>query len=300
MNNYLIFDIGGTSVKFAIANEVGEFQEKGKRSTPKDCFESLLKVLKEIYLQYKHKYLILGIAISSSGVVDSINGIIHGLSAIPYILEFPICDVISKSLDNLPVSIENDANCAALGEVWLGIANSHSDIACIICGSGIGGAIVKDKKIHKGCTMNSGEFGNFPICKTEDGAMTNWSYYSIVRLAERYSKKLDKKIDGFELVRLAKNGDVLANSYYELFCYYVALGCIIIQFSYDPELIVLGGAISEEESLLVRINNQIDLICEGQEFGYIKPRIVRCKNGSDANLYGALYHFLYQNKVHIS
>ena len=175
MKKFMVFDIGGSSIKWSVIKESGEFIESNKFIVPSnkdEFFYELAKITNEM----KEKYEVKGIAISAPGAVDSETGIIGGLSAIPYI-HGPNFKEILKKATNLNVEIENDANCAALGECWLGAGKENKDLAFVVCGSGIGGAIVKDKKIHGGIHKHGGEFGYCSINCELDGEpkFTSWS-----------------------------------------------------------------------------------------------------------------------------
>jgi predicted NBD/HSP70 family sugar kinase len=75
------------------------------------------------------------------------------------LLHGPNFKEIFSSATGLPVEIENDANCAALGEVWKGAAKENQNVMFAIIGTGIGGAVIKDRKIHKGAHSHGGEIG---------------------------------------------------------------------------------------------------------------------------------------------
>ena len=108
----------------------------------------------------KHKILGLvdGVAISAPGAVDDKKGIIGGCSAVPYIHDFFIQKEL-ETLFELPVSLENDVNCAALAEVFKGAAKDVDHALFIVIGTGIGGAIIQNRKLHKGRNLFGGEFG---------------------------------------------------------------------------------------------------------------------------------------------
>ena len=97
-------------------------------------------------------------ALSLPGAVDSETGIIGGSSALDYIHGPNIKEELEKRLQ-VRVEMENDANCAALAEVWKGAASDVNDCCFIVSGTGIGGAVVKNKRIHKGQHLHGGEFG---------------------------------------------------------------------------------------------------------------------------------------------
>jgi len=158
MNNYMVFDIGGSAIKYAVTNENGDFLTKGSYPSSPFNFEKFISDLLQVIRENQNKYQISGIALSSPGGVNSDIGIIGGTSALPCIHGPNIKEII-KNNTGLPVEIENDANCAALGEVWKGVAVNNNDVLLVVIGSGIGGAVVIDRKIHKGANLHSGEIG---------------------------------------------------------------------------------------------------------------------------------------------
>lgn len=299
MKNFMVFDIGGTAVKWSIINEEGILEISGKMSIaklPEEFFENLANLSNEM----KVKYNVEGIAISSPGAVDSETGIVGGISAIPYIHGPNFKEILKKST-GLNVEIENDANCAALGECWLGSGKDNNDLAFVVCGSGIGGALIKENKIHKGIHKHGGEFGycivDYDINSKEK--FKTWSTVgSTTALAKRVAirKNLgESELDGVKVFELAECGDEIAIEEVNRYYYYMAIGIYNIQYNYDPELIILGGAISERNDYINQIEKRIDLIMKENPDGKIKPVIRKCLMGNDTNKLGALYNYLQRN-----
>ncbi|MCR3760883.1 ROK family protein [Clostridium felsineum] len=289
--NLLAFDVGGTSVKYAIVDNNGEILEKGKFKTPKEDIEELINKLKEVKGGYGGKYYIEGIAMSMPGSVNSETGVIGGYSAVPCIHGFNIKKKISEAL-NLPVTIENDANCAALGEVWKGAAKGLRDVLFIICGSGIGGAVVKDKKIHKGANLHGGEFGYMIFSKSCE---TLSKAASTVEVAKKIAKEKGIPLDEFngeKAFKLMENGDEVAKKHIEEMYYNIAAAIYNLQYAYDAEMVVIGGAISEREDFIDNIDKNVDDILKKVEIAKIKPTVKKCEFGNDANIIGAVYNFL--------
>ena len=282
MSNYIVFDIGGSSVKWSIMSKMGDILTKDK--------------IKVVNIN-KDNFNLKGIAISSPGAVDSITGIVGGASAIPYI-HGPNFKEILKEKTGLDVAIENDANCAALGECWLGAAKEENDCAFVVCGSGIGGAIVKDKKVHTGIHKHGGEFGYCIVDYDKDGEekYLTWSRVgSTSALARAISQRKgleEKDIDGLKAFQLYDEGDIIAVEEVNKYFRYMAIGIYNIQYTYDPEVIVLGGAISEREGYIESINEKLDEIMCNNTDGKIKPIVKKCIHGNDANMIGALYNLL--------
>lgn len=135
MRNFMVCDIGGSSTKLSVIDEVGSFKESDKinnLSTADEFFDEIIKITNEM----KKKYHVKGIVISAPGAVDSETGIIGGVTAIPYIHGPNFKEILTRRTD-LNVELENDANCAALGECWLGAGKNNNDLAFIVCGTGI-------------------------------------------------------------------------------------------------------------------------------------------------------------------
>ena len=296
MSNYIVFDIGGSSVKWSIMSKMGDILTKDKIKVV-DSVDQFFEELSKIVNINKDNFNLKGIAISSPGAVDSITGIVGGASAIPYI-HGPNFKEILKEKTGLDVAIENDANCAALGECWLGAAKEENDCAFVVCGSGIGGAIVKDKKVHTGIHKHGGEFGYCIVDYDKDGEEKyfTWSRVgstSALARAIAQRKGLEEKdIDGLKAFQLYDEGDIIAVEEVNKYFRYMAIGIYNIQYTYDPEVIVLGGAISEREGYIESINEKLDEIMCNNTDGKIKPIVKKCIHGNDANMIGALYNLL--------
>ena len=110
----LAFDVGGSSVKYAVVQEDGTVEDKGSFKTPSDL-EGFYEGLRQTKAKLEKGNAFSGAAFSMPGAVDDARGVIGGSSAIPYIHDFDIKSAMADVL-GLPVAMENDANCAALGE----------------------------------------------------------------------------------------------------------------------------------------------------------------------------------------
>lgn len=296
MKNYLVFDFGGTSIKYGVINDIGEILEKGSFVTPQESIEKIYENMEVVFKGIQHK--IAGLALSCPGAVNGDAGIIGGVSAIPCIHG----PNIKQDLENrfsLPVEMENDANCAALAEVWLGEAKDNNDVAFVILGSGIGGALIKEKKLHKGANLQAGEFGIMYFQK-EDGTPGLWGEVSTVRFAKRVSALLGKEIDGKEVFRLAQEEkNPIAICEIEKWYRDIAKGLLTIQYLYDPEKIIIGGAISERDDLIENVEKSLEWLMSHFTETTVAPNVKKCTFQNDANLIGALYNFL-QRRQNVS
>ena len=301
MKNYMVFDIGGSSVKHAIISENGEFLEKGSYKSEREDFNIFKENMIDIINAVKKKYNINGIAVSAPGSVNSDTGIIGGTSALPCIHGPNFKEIFGQDL-GLNLEIENDANCAALGEVWKGAAKESNDVLFVVCGTGIGGAIVKNKKIHKGNNLLGGEIGYMVLAAKEENGKKKFKMWSEIGstggMVKNFAdiKSLDEEdVNGKMIFELAQKGDEDAIKVIDEFYFNMALGIYNLQCVYDPEKILIGGAISNREDFLDKINEKIDEIVSNVIIPHSRPIIDRCKFKNDANLLGALFNYLQRN-----
>lgn len=289
----LAFDAGGSSVKYAAVKEDGKILEQGSFKTPADLagFYEGLRQTKEKLVA---RYALSGAAFSMPGAVDDESGVIGGASAIPYIHDFPIRQAIGSRL-GMPAAMENDANCAALGEVWQGAAKGCRDVAFFVIGSGVGGAIVKDGRIHHGAHLHGGEFGYMVV----DGQGTILSEAGSTRQMVHYYEELSGlkagSVDGKFVFARADAGEEKAQQAIQSMIDALACAIYNIQYAYDPECMVIGGGISARPDVVPMIRKSIDRILQKVQIARVRPDVRQARFGNDANLMGAVCHFLQQH-----
>ncbi|GHU61169.1 N-acetylmannosamine kinase [Clostridia bacterium] len=279
----LAFDIGGSAVKYGVWEE-DHLVKQNAVALPKD-WTSMKETFYKIFEELNENKQISGIALSAPGLVDEATGEIQGDSAVPYIHRFPI----QKELEEyfaLPVTMENDANCAALAEVWQGAAKDAQHCIFLVIGTGIGGAIVINRELFRGKNLFCGEFGymflNDSTCLSISGSM--------VRALGQYNQTMGKKIKGEELFTLAEQGDLLAEEITTRFFRAIAMGIFNLLVSFDPGLVILGGGVSANQKVLENIKRHVNRILIERNVTTMDYRIEACQFGNDANLIGAVYH----------
>lgn len=292
---YLVFDIGGTVIKYGLMEETGEIIKKFNFSAQEiTSLEMFVAKIKEIYLNYQGK--VEGIAFSSPGVIDAKAGIIKIIVAHPYLQGVCLTEEISKACDNLKVTVENDAKCAGLAETWIGNAKDNQDAIVVVLGTGIGGTIIKNKQIHHGKNLFAGEISTIIVAydKETNKALTWSDIASTTALCKRCAKVLNiESIDGYQIFELLNNNNPLIRQEMEDFCLDIAIQLYNLQYIYDPEVILIGGGISKQPALITMINEAVAKI--NQETNQlVVPNVTNCKFDNDANLIGALYHFFSQ------
>ncbi|MGP5429107.1 ROK family protein [Enterococcus malodoratus] len=282
----LAIDIGGSAIKSGLwENEA--LTELPSYPTPKtwDEMKAYLKLLVE-----EHQ-ITDGVAISAPGAVNVEEGVIYGVSAVPYLHRFPIKQELAGFL-SVPVSFQNDANCAALAEIWQGNAKGLESAALMIIGTGIGGGIAINGKLRSGTNLFGGEFGYQVM--NDDTLETLSDLGSPVAMSKRFSniKADDRSYTSKEIFELAEAGDELAQEQIDYFYNALSIGIYNILVSLDPDRVLIGGGISTREDLLFNIEERVQQLLLKKGAKELKASIMPCKFLSQANLIGAVYQFL--------
>ena len=240
-------------------------------------------------------YTLAGIGFSLPGAVNATTGIIGGSSALPYIHDFPILQVLEDQL-GLPAAMENDANCAALGEVWTGAGKDYQDVAFFVLGTGVGGALVHNKEIIHGAHLHGGEFGYLYVSERKNILSESGCSGALVRQLASDRQIPPGDLDGQKIYAMAEAGDKDAQCYIEDMYEYLARAIYDIQYIFDPEAFLLGGAIRARADLIPNIEKHLDNILRDAKVARIRPHILACQHGNDANLLGAVSHLMTRQK----
>lgn len=300
MKRYLVFDWGGTSLKYAYMSEDGQIIQKNSVSSPARSAtkEEFYTILDSVVNQFDD---INGIAISSSGVIDSENGVVDVIGAFPFLNGVCIAEELSQRY-NKKVTIENDGKCAALAELWIGNLKDVDDGAVIVIGTNIGCAVILNRKLRRGKRFLCGELC---ACSTDDKHLNDpYSYagqHGTPYLCKIMQEKmgLNDEMDGIEAFNYINNKDPKALEALKEYTDSLAMMLFNIHIFLDLEKILIGGGISAQPVLLDSLRKSIrDIatyhvdIVKGTY--YPLPVIDVCKFHNEANLLGALYHFMFE------
>ncbi|GMA07623.1 N-acetylmannosamine kinase [Tetragenococcus halophilus subsp. flandriensis] len=277
-----VFDMGGSSIKYGLWDQQ-TLHQTGSFATPA-TFEQLQIQLKQIITPNKDQ--ITGVAFSSPGAVNVKNRSIDGISAIPYIHQRPIFDELESYL-GLPVSIENDANCAGICEMTLGAGKHVENAIFVVIGTGVGGAIFINNRLYKGAHLFGGEVG---LMHNPNGKTLSYNG-TAVNTAKRFSEQYGNKITGIELFEQKEAGDKRASQAIEDMYDHLADSLYNIQVSLDPEMVILGGGISARPELAEALQTRLQVLLTKEGVVEILPEVRSCHYQNNANLIGAAINF---------
>ncbi|MGL5021277.1 MAG: ROK family protein [Mycoplasmatales bacterium] len=288
----LCFDIGGMSIKYGLVDENGKIYIKNKFPTPGENFEELLEHFFTIIETHINK--ISSISISSPGSVDSKTGIVGGTSAVPCIHGPNLKNLIYEKF-KLPVSILNDANCAALAENWMGNGRGCSSLATYVIGSGIGGAFVLNGNICLGNSLYGGEFGYMLNLDANNKPVRISTKAGLWDFVKEGCEILDNNVTGEQIFDLFFDGNLQVKRLVENMILFNAVAIYNIQHTIDPEIILIGGAISQNSRFIELLKNKVKELYDSESKEGMLPNIKSCKFTNDSNLIGAAYFSIKEN-----
>ncbi|WP_413526439.1 ROK family protein [Latilactobacillus curvatus] len=286
MKNLALLDVGGTTIKYGLWDGAAQqLTKQGAVATPKSL-NAYYDVLTQIVAEFKANDQVVGVAMSTPGAVNKATGIIEGASALPYIHHFEIQDELETRFD-LPVVMENDANCAALAEVGSGAAKGLKNVLFMVIGTGVGGSVIVNGQVQHGRHLFGGEFGYMMM---NDGRILS-EVGTAVHMADRYNQEAHTNYSGREVFELADQGDLLAQKEAQVLYDNLAQAIYNLQYSFDPEAIILGGGVSQADFLVPNIEKALQKILKQVDIAPFMPTIRTCQYHNDANLIGAMEDF---------
>ena len=287
MNHFLVFDIGGTEIKYGVINQDGQLIFKDKMPSKSalganHILDDIVRVSKTLIPLHNPK----GVGISSAGVIDSTTGeVLSATSTIVGYIGMNVIDYLSSRLD-LPVSVMNDVNSMALCEANLGAAKDSKLTIALTVGTGIGGAIVLNGQLIEGHGFSAGEFGLMQIesCMYEQIASTS----ALVRLAK---STLGEQIqNGVDVFNLYDQGNEKAIQAVSTFYNNLSIGIVNLIYAFNPELVVIGGGITARSTFIDELTTFISAKLNDHLRKHTQIKAATYKN--DAGMIGAFFHFL--------
>lgn len=281
----LVFDMGGSAVKYGVWAQ-DSLVSKGKFTTP-NTWEEMKEQLQQVRASVDEE--IEGVGISAPGAVNAQERRIDGISAIPYIHGFDIYSELEAAF-GVPVTIENDANCAGMAEFYQGAGKEYQQAAFVVIGTGVGGTLFQNGELVRGAHLYGGEFGLMIL----DQGKTFSQLGTAVQMAWRYCDRIGvdrTTITGEEVFQRAEDGDAIAIEEVNKFYNYLAQGLFSIQFAFDPEVIIIGGGVSAKKGLLEEVDQRLKKMLADQALNDFVPLIKLCDYRNDANLVGAAANF---------
>jgi glucokinase len=305
-------DLGGTNIAVGVVDENLQIVGRGKKKT--NCPRAAEFIMDDIAAAVRMAVEdagitlddVVSVGIGTPGSVNKSNGYIEFANNLGFD-QVPAKEMLEARLEGKPVYLDNDANCAALGEAVCGCGQGVKNFVAVTLGTGVGSGIIVDGKILSGINYAAGELGHMVICV--DGEQCNcgrrgcWERYASATALIAQTKDAMRHdtntvmwdlcdgnindVNGKTAFDGMRKGDRAAQKVVDKYIFYLAEGIINIINALQPEMICIGGGIGHEgENLLVPLRKYVG---RGRYSIHAKKQteIVSAQLGNDAGIYGA-------------
>ena len=297
---YVGIDVGGTNLKAGLVSPEGKILSAAREPlnfTTAEAFAGTLARLSVEVIGSHPLEEIAGVGIGIPGAVE--GGTVLYTANIP-MENVPLEDLFRKHLD-LPVSLANDADCAAAGEFLFGCGKGSKDFVIVTLGTGVGGGMVLGGRLHTG-NCCAGEVGHMVI--EMDGAPCScgrkgcWESYAsatgLIRMAREalegnsHSILRGQELNGENIFSAALSQDPLALQVVSTYDRYLAVGLTNLVNILQPQVIAIGGGVAQapRQLLLDPVTQYVRDNCYGRYVGHY-PKVVCATMGNDAGIAGA-------------
>jgi glucokinase len=302
-------DLGGTNLRAATVDENGKIHFRLKQNTPQvekpeEIVRALVRAVHECEKQSKATgNRMRAVSVVVPGSVNVKQGLVVKAPNLACLDGFRLTTALTSEL-NLPAILENDANAAAVGEMWQGAARGRRAIVCVTLGTGVGGGIILDGKLWRGVNDSAAEIGHMCVdpfggvacqCGSRGCLEVYASATAIMRMAReagtRYSGSLlhtGSNLTAEEIYRAGMKGDELALEVFRRMGVYLGVGLANLINILNPEMIVIGGGVVSAWELFEKHMHR-----EIAERAFPVPaeevKVVPGECGDDAGLLGAAH-----------
>lgn len=284
-------DLGATNVRVVIADQDGNIEARRQFATPgdppSDAIARIRRAIDELARGVWVGASVDAIGIALPGMVDPDAGLVASVANIPGWDDVPLASLLAGE-SSAPVAMENDANAAAIGEGWLGAARELRHYVFLALGTGIGGGVVVDGRLHRGARFLGGEVAFFSMTREQVRAGGwNQNLESLVggrAIAARAEELLGPRAKASDLFDAARGGDPAAAAWLQATHEYLAMAITDIIVLLDPQVVVLGGGVVAAQGALL-IDPVRDLVHRNTPW---KTPVVISQLGEDAQILGAV------------
>jgi glucokinase len=296
-------DLGGTHLRAAIIDEAGAISFRVKQKTPVATADEIVRALVSAALECEKQSgrSFHAVSVAVPGSVSLASGSVVKAPNLRCLDGFLLAPALTKELDR-PAILENDANAAAVGEMWRGAARGHRTSVCVTLGTGVGGGIILDGKLWHGVNDSAAEIGHMAIdpfggvrctCGSVGCLEVYASATAIVRMTREASARFVSSIlqntdqlTAEEVYRAGVQGDELAREVFRRMGVCLGIGLANLVNLLNPEMIVIAGGVANGWDLFAK-----DMHEQVAERAFPIPaaqvKIVPAECGDNAGLLGA-------------
>ena len=301
-------DLGGTYLRAALVDQDGAICFRNKQQTPHDdkpegIVRALVNAFRQCSIEAANASVnrpVIGISVAVPGTVNVRNGVVIKAPNLNVLDGFHLAEELRTRL-SCTALLENDANAAAVGEMWKGAGRGRKNIICLTLGTGVGGGIILDGKLWHGTDGAAAEIGHMCIdpftgapcgCGSRGCLEVCASATAIVRMTNELGRQYpDSRLPGRQLssetiFEAGQNGDELAIEVFRRVGVYLGIGIATLINVLNPETIVIGGGVANGWELFEK-SMRAEVMKRAFPLLADRIEIVKAECGDDAGLLGA-------------
>jgi glucokinase len=300
-------DLGGTHLRVGTVDRNGkiccrQMQPTPQAEKPNEIVRALIDAVHECARKSEAQGGVLSaVSVVVPGTVNVADGVVVKAPNVPCLDGFRLAAALESELE-WPVILENDANAAAIGEMWRGAGQGYCTLICVTLGTGVGGGIILDGKLWRGADGSGGEIGHIGVdpfagvactCGSRGCLEVYASATAIVRMTRearpRYPNSIlhnTEDLTSAKIYQAGREGDELAIEVFRRMGVYLGIGLASLINVLNPEIVVIGGGLSNGWELFEKHMHQ-QVIERAFPIPARRVKIVRAQCGDDAGLLGA-------------
>jgi glucokinase len=300
-------DLGGTHLRVALVDRDGKLYCRQMQSTPQaekptEIVRALIDAVHACESSAREQGgAISAVSVVVPGTVNVADGVVVKAPNVPCLDGFRLAAALESELE-WPVILENDANAAAIGELWRGAGQGYRTLICVTLGTGVGGGIILDGKPWRGVDGSAAEIGHIGVdpfagvpcmCGSRGCLEVYASATAIVRMTRearpRYPNSIlhnTEDLTSKKVYEAGKEGDELAIEVFRRMGVYLGIGLASLINVLNPEIVVIGGGLSNGWDLFEKHMHQ-QVLERAFPIPARRVKIVRAQCGDDAGLLGA-------------
>ncbi len=300
-------DLGGTHLRVATVDRNGkiycrQMQPTPQAEKPNEIVRALIDAVHGCERKTAEQGGVLSaVSVVVPGTVNVAEGVVVKAPNVPCLDGFRLAAALESELE-WPVILENDANAAAIGEMWRGAGQGHRTLICVTLGTGVGGGIILDGKLWRGVNGSAAEIGHIGVdpfagvactCGSRGCLEVYASATAIVRMTRearpRYPNSVlhdTEDLTSAKIYQAGKEGDELAIEVFRRMGVYLGIGLASLINVLDPDIVIIGGGLSNGWELFEKHMHQ-QVMERAFPIPARRVKILRAQCGDDAGLLGA-------------
>jgi glucokinase len=301
-------DVGGTTVAVGLVGAEGQVLEHGQAPTHArgagTALETIVDLIERLQDAARARGVeVTGVGVGVAGIVDAERGVVgRDIHYVPELVGAPLADLLGRRLGR-PVFVDNDVNALTLAEWMWGAGRGARSLVMLALGTGVGGGIILDGRLHRGHAGFGGELGHVPIDFDGPACICGGrgclkAFVSGTDIERRAPERLGHPASAAEVFRLAAGGDAAADGMVEEVCQALGAGLAIIVNGLNPERVLVAGSVAKSlRPLEARLRASLERYAFAEALRSTRLEILSLDKDATVRGGAALVHYMTRHEA---